>query len=906
MPERVFLGWDRPFLGLLTEWLLARKGDLPSTLVVVPTAQSGRRLREALAEAAGAILAPRVVTPGFFMLTEGENIAPEAIEQLAWVETLESIGDWDNFSAVFPIPPGEGEPAGWALGLARSLAGLRAGLQENALTLADASRVLSKTVEGERWQALAVLETRVERMLSRWGLASRSAALARLTPAAYPGVKSIVLAGVADLPAAAARLLSESPHPVTALIGAPGSLEDSFDPLGRPDAEAWAGRSIPWPEVGQGEVVVVANPRQQAAEALRLTSLAASTPDVLALGSADEETAGELVRSFGRAGWVLHDPSHVPPAPLVSWLGAWRSFVSTPGSSSAIDLLGFPQSGALVGGKRAQRVEALSFARDKFLARDGSDLTSARALASRDAERDRLALAMETMEKLDRIRGAFLDDGFHLGMRRLMETIDPREEESTQVIAWLETTLPLEGRIDREAGFWIDLMRSTLPDPIAIPSEERVLDVQGWLELFHEPGDHLIICGMNEGKVPARASSDAWLPEGTRKILGLSHDATRAARDAFLLTAMIEARRGSGRVDLLLAKSGAGGDSLLPSRLLLACGEEQLPARVKWLFREIEPPESSIAWTMDEAWKWRPTLLDKEAKISVTAFSDYLTCPFRFYLKHVVGMSATEPERVEWNARDFGNVAHIVLERWALDEEARDFTKTEAIEKWVHDELDRVIAERFGSRVPLAVRIQRESMRQRLSWFAQVQAVERVNGWQIEEVEKKFEVEINGITIVGRVDRIERHEDGRRRVLDYKTGNVSSGVESAHRTGVVASTKFPPHLEGVSAILSSGADGKTKRWKNLQVPLYSAGLANIDELGYFALGTTEADVKLSLWDGFSKADRDSAMACATWVIGKVRDRVFWPPSEKADFDDYAALSVGRTLNDTVLWKGGEA
>jgi len=904
MPERVFLGWDRPFLGLLTEWLLARKDALPGMLVVVPTAQSGRRLREALAESAGAILAPKVVTPGYFMRTE--DAAPEAIEQLAWVETLEGIQDWESFEAVFPISPGEGEAAGWSLGLARSLAGLRGSLQENALTLADAARILSKTVEAERWQALAVLESRVERTLSRWGFSSRSLALARLKPEAYAGVRSIVLAGVADLPAAAARLLEGSPLPVTALIGAPDSRKESFDDLGRPTSEAWIDRPIPWPSVGHGEVVVLANPRQQASEALRLTSLAATPPEHLALGSADEETAGELVRAFGRAGWSLHDPSHTPPSPLTAWLGAWRSYLTSPGTSTVIDLLGFPQSSALVHGKRAQRVEALSFARDKFLARDGADLSGARALTSREAEQARLTLASETLEMLERIRVAFLRDGFHRGMRRLMETIDPREEESAGVLEWVEASAPLEGRIARDAGFWIDLMRATLPDPVATPPDDRVLDVQGWLELFHEPGAHLILCGMNEGKVPGRASSDAWLPEGTRKILGLSHDATRAARDAYLLTAMIEARRRSGRVDLLLAKSGAGGDALLPSRLLLACEETELAGRVKWLFREIEPPESSIAWTQDEAWKWRPALLDKEAKISVTAFSDYLTCPFRFYLKHVVGMSEPEPERVEWNARDFGNVAHIVLERWAMDEEARDFSKTEAIEEWVHGELDRVIAERFGSRVPLAVRIQRESMRQRLSWFSRVQAIERVNGWRIEEVEKKFEVKIDDITIVGRVDRIERHDDGRRRVLDYKTGNVSGGVEAAHRTGVVASTRFPLHLEGVHAILSTSADGKTKRWRNLQVPLYSAALANVDELGYFALGTTEADVKLSLWEDFSRADRDSAMACAQWVIGKVRNRVFWPPAEKADFDDYVTLSIGRSLQETVLWNGGAA
>ena len=36
------------------------------------------------------------------------------------------------------------------------------------------------------------------------------------------------------------------------------------------------------------------------------------------------------------------------------------------------------------------------------------------------------------------------------------------------------------------------------------------------------------------------------------------------------------------------------------------------------------------------------------------------------------------------------------LSRWALDGEAKDFSKTEAIEAWVHAALDRVIAERFG------------------------------------------------------------------------------------------------------------------------------------------------------------------------------------------------------------------
>ncbi len=890
------MGWDRPFLGLLGEWLLDRRDELPGMLVVVPTAQAGRRLREALAESAGGLLAPKVVTPGHFLRTP--DAAPDAVELLAWVETLESIRDWSPYEAVFPVPPGEGEPAGWALGLARSLAGLRTSLQENALMLSDAARKMAVTPEPERWEALARLEAKVEQQLDRWKRRSRSRLLARGEMEEASGVR-IVLAGVPDLPGAVQRLLSR--NGVTVLIGAPPEEAEHFSELGQP-LPTWTERPITWPL--NGGVSLTADPRQQASEAMAFAAAAGTPSDDLALGSADEQTAGELVRAFGRGGWKLHDPSHLPPLPLKAWLGAWRQYLSKPGAASAIDLLGFAETGVLVAGRRAQRAAAVSAARDQWLARDREDLGRAATSATRDQEA--LQLAEETLAALDKRRATFLGEGFHAGMLRVLSMIDSSGEKSADVLEWLDAMAPTAAAVKREAGFWIDLMLATLPEATAPAPDDRVLDVQGWLELFHEPGKHLIVCGMNEGLVPGRASTDAWLPEGSRKLLGLSHDASRAARDAYQLTAMTEARRRDGRVDLLLAKTGAGGEVLLPSRLLLASPEEELPARVKLLFREIEPPDSSLAWTLDEAWKWKPQLVEKEPRVGVTSFADYLACPFRFYLKHVARMSEPEPERVEWNARDFGNVAHIVLERWALDDEANDFSKTKAIEAWVHAEIDRVIAERFGKNVPLAVRIQRESLRQRLSWFARVQAVERESGWQIAEVEKKFEIEIDGLTIVGRVDRIERHDDGRRRVLDYKTGTAAGAVESAHRTGVTASTRFPAHLENVPEILCTAADGKLKRWKNLQVALYSAALGDVDELGYFALGATEGDVKLSLWDGFSIADRDSALACARWVIGKVRDRVFWPPAEKVDFDDYTALSLGRSLDETVAWQGGAA
>ena len=70
--HRHCLSWERPWLAQVTAWL-ARDWDgsgpldLSDTVAVVPTRQSGRRLREALANLAftrdQAVFAPRVVTP---------------------------------------------------------------------------------------------------------------------------------------------------------------------------------------------------------------------------------------------------------------------------------------------------------------------------------------------------------------------------------------------------------------------------------------------------------------------------------------------------------------------------------------------------------------------------------------------------------------------------------------------------------------------------------------------------------------------------------------------------------------------------------------------------------------------------------------------------------------------------
>ena len=467
---------------------------------------------------------------------------------------------------------------------------------------------------------------------------------------------------------------------------------------------------------------------------------------------------------------------------------------------------------------------------------------------------------------------------------------------------WLAAAMPVMQRVSRSAGFWIELMLSDLPARAETPPEGRVIDVQGWLELFHEPGRHLVLCGMNEGKIPARGGGEPWLGEASRTQLGLITDANRAARDAFLYRAMIEARRDGGRVDVICGKTGAGGESLLPSRLLLAADRDELPGRVKALFKEIEPPEAGLRWQAD--WQWAPRHAVPPLRLNVTSLGDYLKCPFRYYLKHVLRMCGSEPQRAEWDARDFGNVAHEVLERWGRDTEAREYEKTEAIHGWLSAELDRVVREWFGKRVPLAVRIQTEALRQRLEWLARRQAVTRVEGWEIVDVERKVEIPAGELTIIAKIDRVDRHRDsGRLRVLDYKTGKVDA-VDKAHRKKLTTAATLPGHLSRDCPAVYGGIEKNKPAeflWHNLQLPLYAAGLyaqgGPLPTPCYFTVCPTQVDVDIHEWPDFEEADLASARACADWVADRIAAQVFWPPAERIKYDDYAALAAGRPFEE---------
>ena len=167
--RRRLLGWDASLVHSVTAHLAAGWDgigalDLSEWLIVVPTRNASRRLREALAIHAAtknaAVLPPLTVTPDF--LTSPERVAD--MQAAGRVETLllwagEMLRmNLEDHRQLFPVDPVERNFT-WALKTANDLLQVRETLNENGLSLGDAARMLENSeMEPERWRDLAKLE----------------------------------------------------------------------------------------------------------------------------------------------------------------------------------------------------------------------------------------------------------------------------------------------------------------------------------------------------------------------------------------------------------------------------------------------------------------------------------------------------------------------------------------------------------------------------------------------------------------------------------------------------------------------------------------------------------------------------------------------------------------------------
>jgi ATP-dependent helicase/nuclease subunit B len=288
--------------------------------------------------------------------------------------------------------------------------------------------------------------------------------------------------------------------------------------------------------------------------------------------------------------------------------------------------------------------------------------------------------------------------------------------------------------------------------------------------------------------------------------------------------------------------------------------------------------------------------------VAVTGIRQWLACPFRFYLRHVLKMEAVDPEKDEMGDDDFGTLCHAALEGMARDEGTRECADAAVLREFLATALDRGARARFGNRLALPLVVQLESARQRLGKAAEIEARERACGWRTLEVERKFEIAIGGMTVAGKIDRIDRNlETGRIRVLDYKTSDSAHSPEDAHLRRAGRGT------EGAREFAKLVRGKMTLVWKDLQLPLYLEAVSAefpSAACGYFNMPKAVGGTGIQLWEAYSPELHASAIRCAEGACAAIRACDFWPPSDSidSDRDPFAAL-FHRGAAESIEWEG---
>ncbi len=908
-PKRRMLGWGQPVLESAVSQLLHSHAvndtwDMRQLLIVLPGGLAGRRLGELLAMSAkshGKLLyPPQIVTVGALpeqLYVAKFPFASELVQHLSWLKALQG-SPLSELTQIIPAPPPKTAPQQW-LELAKIFTGLHRELASDGLNFHQVVKTLGNHPETPRWEALAKIQSRYLATLDDlklWDI--QTARLCALQYNEPKTSKQIIVIGCVDLNRTQRGFLEQVAESIEVWIAAPESASNLFDEFGGLHSSAWQDYEL---EIADDDLLVGNSPSDQA----ELTCAAIAelgdryhTREVT-IGVPDPALITELKHHLDQVGLKSRfGPgtalTQTEPALLLSLLG---QYVDTSAFASFAALIRHPAITSMLSTMKVElppdwlaQVDqyyqaALPKQVDSFINEAAKGASVARTVAgvinrwlAKLTARPRpisnwvqplLSVMSAAYEKQmcdldDAIEGPLFAAATQLSeailsLRDIPQELEPSMKVS-ELIEWLLRSLN----------------NSLVPEP----AEMSALEMLGWLELALDDAPVLIVAGIHDGVVPESANADAFLPNALRRQLGMMDNARRFARDVYAMQVMLKSRQ---RVRFVVGKTDANGDPLVPSRLLMACGLAKLPNRVLHLVQE---DEVDMLPAVDKRWKRshkpsslivpRPANVRIPRQMSVTAFRDYLACPYRFYLRHVLKLREEQDADAELDAPMFGNLLHDTLQLLGEGPISRS-ADVEEIRDFLVSKLHEVALARFGPNPPSAVLIQIEQAEQRLEAFAPRQAERAAQGWVIRYTEQGvgFEDKVmlghdEQLHLIGRIDRIDYHpQSGQWAIWDYKTSDNAKNPVSVHWT-------------------------KADKWKDLQLPLYrpvaqKLGVGEHPSLGYIALPKQAADVGFYIAD-FTPEQLREADAVANEVAAKVLAGEFWPDKLAVPkYDDFARI-----------------
>lgn len=280
--------------------------------------------------------------------------------------------------------------------------------------------------------------------------------------------------------------------------------------------------------------------------------------------------------------------------------------------------------------------------------------------------------------------------------------------------------------------------------------------IWGLIESRLQSADLVILGGLNEGVWPQLPVPDPWLAPRVRHELGLPSLERRiglAAHDFAVALGGREVLVSRARRDV---RSPAIASRFWLRLEAMTAGITRSPRHRGWA-RGLDRPSDFLPADRPAP---RPAAALRPRRIAVTDVDRLKADPFAFYARKMLGFAPLDAIDADPSAAWRGSAVHKVLEAWMKEDQcepSRLRPRAEALlgESTAH---------------PLMRALWQPRLLEAIDWIAAEMAKNLASGRRPAAAEAKGKCEMDGITLYGEADRIDRFADGSLAIVDYKTG----------------------------------------------------------------------------------------------------------------------------------------
>lgn len=314
---------------------------------------------------------------------------------------------------------------------------------------------------------------------------------------------------------------------------------------------------------------------------------------------------------------------------------------------------------------------------------------------------------------------------------------------------------------------WVNLTLEQAIFQLPYPDNEQVV-ILPMSQMLSRPFAAVVLAGCDEVRLPLSPDPGGPWSAAQRVALGLPsrEEQSLAVREAWSHALQ------TPNCDVLWRTSDAAGEPLLASPLVLYVQNEQAGGHHALATNPTDDPRTLRHIAPNAQGKPLPVGAGLAVtSLSASTYESLRQCPYRFFALQQLGLSRAEELETDLDKRDFGLWLHAVLEQFHVALASKGQATGAELGAMLDGSSD-LVTQQLGLEPEefLPFMAAWPAVRDGyLKWWGQHQA----NGAAFESGEVSLMQKVGEVSLRGRVDRVDRLQQGVALVLDYKTESIS-------------------------------------------------------------------------------------------------------------------------------------